>query len=293
MLREAEEDFSEFRLKVPSELVSTAGTTISSNAPSSSAPSNVSTVHPGLSTPKTALSRSNTFNSSRISPPSKSSAPFSLDGALSDAPTQPYQPPNKRHSLITSPGAGLLGSSLSRSNSVSDGGHEFNAGLPLPPSKNHYQSQSHNESSDVFNKGRKVVEEIGTQFWSFIDGHSNAPTGTPVSVDSSDSGLPNLALLQQQHENPSSGGFRPTAPPRKPRRQYGGEQPQAAPVLLSMPPHNPKPQSPPSQQQQSSNPLHRRTSSGMKGPHLGTLPKKNNQASVGNKHEDGNSYYMI
>lgn len=289
LLREAEEDFSEFRVRVPSELASTVGTTISSTVPAAPAAGSAGAAHPGLSTPKTALSRSNTFTSSRISPPSKNGAPFSLDGAMSDAHPQPYQPPNKRHSLITSPGAGLLGGGLSRSNSVSEGSHEFNAGLPLPPSKNHYQQQPA-DSSDVFNKGRKVVEEIGTQFWSFIDGHNpaGAPAG-PDGAEGTDSGLPNLAMLQQQHENPSSGGFRPTAPPRKPRRQYGGDQPQAAPVLLSMPPHNPKPQSPSSQQSYS--PVHRRMSSGMKGPLLGTPPKKTGAA--GGKHDETNSYYMI
>jgi hypothetical protein len=291
LLREAEDDFSEFRLKVPPELVSTVGTTISSTASAVPAAGSAGAAHPGLSTPKTALSRNNTFTSSRISPPTKNGALFSLDGAINDAHPQPYQPPNKRNSLITSPGAGLLGGGLSRSNSVSDGSHEFNAGLPLPPSRNHYQQHS-TDSSDVFHKGRKVVEEIGTQFWSFIDGHHNggAPAGAD-GADGADSGLPNLAMLQQQHENPSSGGFRPTAPPRKPRRQYGGsEQPQAAPVLLSMPPHNPKPQSP-SSQQQAYNPLHRRTSSGMKGPLLGAPPKKTGPA--GAKNDEANSYYMI
>lgn len=284
-LRQAEDDLSEFRKQVPSELMPMGG----------------------ASTPRSGLSRSNTYsNSTAITPPSAVGAargglvPYSLDSvaALPDEP--------KRPALLSS--ASSPSDRSNHSNSLSDSSQssadvreelKLRGGLPLPPSRQHpvsahplYQQQQSgaqgpdSNPEDVLHKGRRVAEEIGNQFWSFLDDMKGAPPagadphplGIVPTAAASDSGLPNLALLQQQHQTQQlTGRSAPMAPPRKPRRTLAQGTEPAAPV--APPVTAPVLGAPPS----------RRVSASMRGPMLGGHTDKSRSVSG----DGSNSYYLV
>lgn len=274
-LRQAVDDLEEFRKNVPSELAP-----MSSSVPSG-----------GLSTPRTALSRSNTYSANSISPPSASATaraaqrPFMLDhvAALPDEPRRPLalSSTSSPNSTDQSPrhSNSLSDSSASSADTPGELKHGFMAnssslggGLPMPPSRTQHVNPMHpgyppgaeGTGDDVFHKGRRVAEEIGTQFWSFFDEKKGGPggpggpggedgllpvhpmaanpmAGNPMAANMmsqpppSDTGLPNLAMLQQQHQSQqSTGRSAPMAPPRKPRRKL--EQPISEVPMMGLPP---------------------------------------------------------
>lgn len=313
-LRQAEDDLSEFRKHVPVELMPTS-----------------SGMSLGTSTPRSSLSRSNTY-SATISPPSYGqgiSRPFSLESVatLPDEPKRPFllssppgsseQSPNHSNSLSdTSASSAEVPGEIKHGKLASSA--SLGGGLPMPPSRSHatnlmYHQNSHGvdgsdgSGPDVFHKGKRVAEEIGTQFWSFLDdikGGSGEPPRSNVLMASPpmvgnpmtshmlpqdpvlDAGLPDLAMLQQQHQTQQmTGRSAPMAPPRKPRRKL--EQQTSATPLMEPPPM--------------SGGFPKRTSAGMRGPVLGhaqSVTKAAAEKPKGDDHlrgvpESSNSYYLV
>lgn len=225
-LRQAEDDLTEFRKQVPSELMPGGGSALGSG---------------GMSTPRTSLSRSNTLNSgsgTTISPPiavargNNGLVPFASDSAPS---VKNLPGPN---GVPTS----LADLSMEGRGDIKNG--LLGGGLPAPPSRN--QHQKSNPAASISPADLDSAQNNG-QYWSFLENMKGAQTnnsdldnsfplgtvppstsGLPATTNMApppsggmDNGLPDLALLQQQHQTQLQTGQNraPMAPPRRPRRR--------------------------------------------------------------------------
>ena len=251
-LRQAEDDLAEFRNHVPTDLMPQTMTPTSTPERPSNAATTLSRSHTISGTSSTS-SHVNTPN--KVSDESKARrlshihSPFTI----MDSVVKTEEP--KKHRLVTSSssissaGSSILSSSnkaTRHSNSLSDSSnssveavHEVKSTLAGPPSRSHHAQNFHSYSQqasfnpldhseqsvlsdaagdDMFHKGRRVVEELGTQFWSFFEDIKNVTVGEEArDTTYAPPQRPQPSVHQQQQQQPRSNGMQ--MPPRKPRRR--------------------------------------------------------------------------